>query len=74
MGPRVEPKAWLRCFAHSFGDVECRRPAQQTYFCSKTPAFAPGSSIVAVGFFGFFVSLSPEFVLTPIHPVIFSPL
>ena len=34
VGPRVGPKGWLRCFAHSFGDVECRGHAQQ-------PAFAP---------------------------------
>ena len=36
--------------AHLSGGVQCRL---------STPAFAPGSSEVAVGFFGLFVSFCP---------------
>lgn len=36
-------EAWLRCFAHLLGGFECRAHAQY-------PAFASGSSKVAIGF------------------------
>ena len=46
----VWPEGWLRWFAHPLGCVEYRGQAQY-------PAFAPGSSEVAVQlFFGLFVS------------------
>ena len=47
----VWPEGWLRWFAHPLGSVECRGQAQY-------PAFAPGSSEVAVQlfFFGLFAS------------------
>ena len=47
---------WLRWSAHPCGGTECRGPAQD-------PAFAPGSSEVAVGWFvccfGLFVTCWP---------------
>ena len=43
----VWPEGWLRWFAHPLGSVECRGQAQY-------PAFAPGSSEVAVQLFFFF--------------------
>ena len=43
-GPGVGPEGWLRCSAHPFGGSVCRGQAQY-------PAFAPGSSEVAVEFF-----------------------
>ena len=46
---RGQAEVWLRCFAHPLGGAVCRGHAQY-------PAFAPGSSKVAVGFFGLFVS------------------
>ena len=48
--PGVGLQGWLRCFAHLSGGVQCRL---------STPAFAPGSSEVAAGFFGLFVSFCP---------------
>ena len=47
--PGAGPEAWLRCFAHPSGGGVCRGHAQ-------FPAFAPGSSKVAVGFYGLLVS------------------
>ena len=49
MCPGVGPEGWLRWCAHCFGGVVGRGHAQY-------PAFAPGSSKSAVGFFGLFVS------------------
>ena len=48
---------WLRCFAPPIGGVVYRGSVQY-------PAFAPGSSEVAVGLFGLFVSCCPEFAPT----------
>ena len=66
MCPRVWSEGWLRCFAHTFGGVECRGHAQY-------PAFALGSSEVAVGFlvFLYLVHNLPQLCM---HAVIFSPL
>ena len=44
MHPGIGPEGWLRCFAHPLGGVVCRGHAQY-------PAFARGSSKVAVGYF-----------------------
>ena len=49
IGSGVGPEGW---FAHPLGGVECRGHAQ-------CPAFAPGSSEVAVGLFDLFVSCCP---------------
>ena len=65
--PGVRPEGRLRCFAHPLGGVVCRGHVQY-------PAFAPGSSKVAVGFFGLFVSFGPEFAPTEHALVIFSPV
>ena len=48
MSPGVRLDGWLRCFAHFLCDGVCRGHAQY-------PAFAPGSSEVAVGFFKTFL-------------------
>ena len=53
---------WLRCFAHPSGGVECRGHTQY-------PAFAPGSSKVAVGPFGLYTQNLPQLC---VHAVIFS--
>ena len=53
---------WLRCFAHPSGGVECRGHTQY-------PAFAPGSSKVAVGPFGLYTQNLPQLCM---HAVIFS--
>ena len=47
-------KGWLRWFPHPLGGAVCRGHAQ-------CPAFASGSSKVAIGFFDLFVSFGPEF-------------
>ena len=52
MRPGVGLKGWLRWFAHLLCDAVCRARAWN-------PAFALGSSEVAVGFFGLFVSYCP---------------
>ena len=49
MCPRVRPEVWLRCFAHPLGGGVCRGHTQYL-------VFVPGSSKVATGFFGLFVS------------------
>ena len=54
---RVRLEGWLRWFAHPLAGVLCRGHAQY-------PAFAPGSSKVAVGFFWSFSMFCPEFTLT----------
>ena len=54
-GVRLE--GWLRWFPHPLGGAVCRGHAQG-------PAFASGSSKVATGFFGLFVSFGPEFAPT----------
>ena len=46
------PEGWLRWLAHAFGGAVCGRHAQ-------CPAFAPGSSEVAVGLLAFVVSRCP---------------
>ena len=51
MFPGVRPEGWLRCSAHPSGGVVCRGHALY-------PAFAPGSSEMAVGFFGLLYLLS----------------
>ena len=53
MGPDFRPEGWLRWFAHSFGGIWCRVPC----FCSQQFGYAPSSSEVAVGFFGFCILL-----------------
>ena len=62
MWPGVRWERWLRCSAHPSGGVECRRHAQY-------PAFAPGSSKVAVGPFGLCTQNLPQLCM---HAVIFS--
>ena len=67
MRPGVRQEGWLRWSARPLGGVERRGPAQD-------PAFAPGSSEVAVGFFWPFLYLVvqnlPQLCM---HAVIFSP-
>ena len=63
MCPGVGPERWLRWFAHPFGGVVCRGHVQYPAFALH-PVFVPGSSEVAVGFFGLFVSCCPEFATT----------
>ena len=57
MCPGVRLEGWLRCFAHRLGGVVCRGYA-------RDPAFAPGSSDLAVGVFGSFCVFCPEFAPT----------
>ena len=45
-----------------------------TCFCSRHPVFALGSSEVAVGFFGLFVSFVQNLPRLYMHAVIFSPI
>ena len=52
MCPGLRLEGWLRCFAHPYGGGECKGHAQY-------PAFAPGSSEVAVVLFGPLVSFHP---------------
>ena len=54
--PGLRPEGWLRCFAHPSGGGVCRGQAHYLCFCPRHPIFAPGSSKLAVGFFGLFVS------------------
>ena len=65
--PGVRPEGWLRCFTHPLGSVVCRGHAQY-------PAFAPGSSKLAVGFFGLFVSFVQNLPQLRRNVVIFSPI
>ena len=67
MCPGVGPEGWLRRFAHPLGGVACRGHAQD-------PAFAPGSSEVAVGLFDLFVSFVQNLPQLCMLAVIFSPL
>ena len=67
MYPEVRPEGWLRCFAHPLGGVVHRGHVQY-------PAFAPGSSKVAVGFLGLFVSFVQNLPQLNMHAVIFSPI
>ena len=57
----------LRWAAHPLGGVVCRGHAQ-------CPAFAPGSSEVAVGFLVFLYLVVHNLPQLPIYAVIFSPL
>ena len=56
--PGVGLEEWLRCFVHPLGVTVCRGHAQY-------PAFAPGSSKLAVGFFGLCI-FCPEFFPTAV--------
>ena len=67
MCPGVGPEGWLRWFAHRLGGVVCRGHVQY-------PAFALGSSKVAVGFFGLSVSFVQNLPQLGVHVVIFSPI
>ena len=67
MCPRVGLEAWLRWSAHPFGGVLCSGHAQD-------PAFAPSSSEVAVGFWGFLYLVVCNLPQLYMHTVIFSPL
>ena len=60
MGPGVGPRAGL-------GGLSTRRHAQY-------PAFALGSSEMAIGFFGLLYLIIPNLSQLHIHTVIFSPL
>ena len=71
MCPGVRPEGWLRWFAHPLGGVVCRGHAQYPAF---VPAFAPGSSKVAVGFSGLFVSFVQNLPQLGMQAVIFSPI
>ena len=53
-------EGWLRWFAHPLGCGVCRVSAQY-------PAFAPGSSKVAFGVFGLFVSFAQNLPQLYIH-------
>ena len=58
MCPGVGLEGWIRCFANRLGGDVCSGQVQY-------PAFAPGSSKVAVGFgflFFFFGLFCPEYV------------
>ena len=57
-------EGWLRYFACPLGGGVCRGYAQFSCFCSWPSAFAPGSSKVAFGFFGLFISFVRNFALT----------
>ena len=71
--PGVGPEGWLRRFAHALGGVVCRGHGTVPCFCSQHPVFAPGSSEVAVGIFGLFVSFGSRICPScPMHTVIFS--
>ena len=67
MCPGVGPEGWLRCFAHPLGGGVRRGHAQ-------SPAFAPGSSKAAVGFFGLFVSFVQNLHQLSMRTVMFSPI
>ena len=72
MCPGVRPEGWLRCFTHSFGDVECSGHAQYPIlasdrFCSRF--FRNGSWV-----FGLLVSLVQNLSQLHMHAVIFSPI
>ena len=67
MCPEVRPEGWLRCFAHPLGGVVRRGHVQY-------PAFALGSSKVAAGIFGLFVSFVQNLPELRMHAVIFSPI
>ena len=67
MCPGVGPEGWLRWSAHPLGGVECRGHAQ-------CPAFAPGSSEVAVGFLVFLYLVVHYLPQLHMPTVIFSPL
>ena len=66
-GPGVRPEGWLRWCAHPSSDAMCRGHVQY-------PAFAPGSSEVAVGFLVFSYVLAHNFPQLHMGTVIFSPL
>ena len=65
--PGVGQEGRLRWSAHPLGGVLCRGHAQ-------CPAFAPGSSEVAVGFLVFLYLVVHNLPQLPIYAVIFSPL
>ena len=65
MCPGVRPAGWLRCLAHASGGGVCRGPVQYL-------AFAPGSSKVAVGFFGLFVTFGSRIFPNCTHTLLFS--
>ena len=54
MCPGVRPEGWLRWSAHPSGGVECRGACSEHFF-------TPGSSKMAVGFFGLSVSFVENF-------------
>ena len=65
--PGVGPEGWLRWSAHPLGGVVCSGHAQ-------CPAFAPGSSEVAVGFLVFLYLAVHYLPQLRMYAVIFSPL
>ena len=54
--PGVRAEGWLRCFAHPLEGGVCRAHAQYPAFTPDMLFLLPGSSKLAVGFFGLFVS------------------
>ena len=67
MCPGVQREGWLRWFAHPLVGVVCRGHGQY-------PAFALGSSKVAVGFFRLFISFVQNLFQLHMQAVIFSPI
>ena len=54
--PGLGLEGWLRGFAHPLWGWCVQRACAVPHICSQHPVFAPGSSKVAVGFFGLFVA------------------
>lgn len=63
---------WLRYFACPLGDGVFSGYTQSSCFCSD-PLICSGSSNVAFGFFGLFISFVHNFALTTMHSY-FSPV
>ena len=64
----VRPEGWLRWFAYPCGGggVCVGGVCSVSCFCSRHPAFSPGSSKLVVGFFGLFVCFPYNFA--PVEP------
>ena len=54
--PELGLEGWLRCVAHPLWWCCVQGACAVPHICSQHPVFAPGSSKVAVRFFGLFIS------------------